>query len=226
MEKYNLLVLMADSSSEILDRNGRWFSKIKQYYAHENATLMLIFIGKNANRIIAGQQIGDVEALPVFDDSEGRADVSFSIQNWIYEARMNMYSGSFSKTRTAVIADVSDELLVAHSINPIEILSGAEDTDYYFKTEHCGRNLFAQAKVSTIEKLTARANAGDDKAQYMLGHAYYYGEGVEKNIIEAQIYFDRAYLRGNTEALFALVDLFENPGEGLCEKAAKLRDSL
>ena len=221
MEKYNLLILLLDNNSNLLDTTQQGFSVLKNQYALENATLVLIYIGEKANRIIAGQQINEIDEFPKFDGSEGTADVSLGIQRWAYEAQMNMYSGSSNKTRTAIFVDISNEICEAFKINPSNILGTLEDTDYYYVKNQDGITAFEQAAVTSIEKLEVLAKTGDDKAQYSLGLAYVKGDGVPQDTGKAQSLFYNASRRGNTDALFALIDYYDDPDRHISEEAAE-----
>jgi TPR repeat protein len=221
MEKFDLLVLILDKHSLLLDASQQEFLRLKQQYALDNATLVVVFLGKMANRIISGQQISDIDILPEFDDSGGRQDAALSIQSWVYEAQANMYSGSTVKLRTAIFADVCDDLINTHRISPAEILGNLEETEYFEVNHHT--NAYEHAKVSKINKLEALAKNGEEKALYELGLAYLKGDDVEKNEPKAQMLLYKAYLRGNIDAIFALVDLFDEPTEHFRKEAAKHR---
>ena len=191
---------MLDASRDELDI-------VKQQYALSNATLVVIYIGDTANRIISGQQISEVDRLPPFAGSEGRQDVSLSIKSWIYEAQANMYSGSSEKIRTAVIADASNEVLTSNGIEPADILGNLEETYYFRKTRNNGENSFEYVDVTKIDKLKALAKAADDKALYELGLAYAAGDGVDVSYPQARMLLYKAHLRGNAEAARALSNL-------------------
>jgi hypothetical protein len=221
VERVDLIVLVLDKNSQMLDVSSSEFEKVKEQYALNNATLVVVFLGEFANRIIAGQQIGDIDELPHFNDSEGRLDAALSIQRWIYEAQANMYSGSSVKIRTAIIVDAADDMIEAHNINPASILGSLNETEYFQIDRHSEVNAYERITVSPIAKLEALANAGDEKAMYELALAYAAGDGVEVNEPQAQILLHRAYLRGNIDAIYALVDLFDNPTEHFYKEAAR-----
>ena len=221
MEKFDLIVLLLDKNSLLRDAAGQKFNEFKQEYALANTTLAVIYIGEKTNRIISGQPVGDIDVLPQFDDSEGRLDIALSIQSWVYEAQANMYSGSTVKHRTAIFADVCSDLLNAHRIEPAEILGGFEETEYFQINRHT--DTFEPIKVSEISKLEVLAKNGDAKALYELGLAYVAGEGVKKDELKAQMLLYKSYLRGKIEAIFALVDLFDEPNEHFRREAAKHR---
>ena len=221
MEKYDLLVLALDKHSSLLEPAGCVFARLKNQYALNHATLVLIFLGKTATRIIAGQQIGEIGALPPFNDTDGSADAILAIQSWIYEAQANMYSGSTAKMRTAVFVDASGDVLEAHRIKPADVLGNLEETDYYRKAGDGEADAYEQVVVSPVARLEALAKAGDEKALYELGLAYINGEGVEKNSPKGQMMLHKAYLRGNIDAIYALVDLSEEPSEYYIREAAK-----
>ena len=221
MEKFDLLVLLLDRDSLLFDASGEKISEFKKEYALVNATLVAIYIGEKASRVISGQQFADIDILPVFDDSDGRADAVIAIRSWVYEAQANMYSGSTVKLRTAIFVDVCYDILNARRIEPAEILGGLDDTEYFQINRHTG--IFELIKVSNIAKLEALANDGDAKALYELGLACFYGDGVRKDELRAQMLFYKAYLRGNIDAIFALVDLFNEPVEHFRKEAAKFR---
>jgi hypothetical protein len=223
MEKFNLIVLVIDKHSQMLDDSQNGFIEFKQKYALDNATLVVIFIGEKANRIISGQQISDISTLPQFDDSDGRYDFALAIQSWVYEAQANMYSGSTIKLRTAIFVDVCDDVINKHSISPANILGNLKDTDYFQINRSGEVNVFELITISEISKLESLAKTGDEKALYKLGVAYAKGEGVEKNDTHAQLLLYKSYLRRNIDAIFALVDLCDNPSEHFCKEAAKHR---
>lgn len=221
MEKFNLIVLIVDRQSPLLDNSRRDFVNLKRQYALDNATLVVVFLGERANRVISGQQIGDIDGFPCFDDSEGKHDAALAIQGWVYEAQANMYSGSTVKLRTAIIADVSDDLIKAHNITPAGILGDLDETEYFRKIRRGEEIVYELAAVSPIAKLEALAKTGDEKALYELGIAYASGDKTEKNIPKAQMLLYKAYLRGNIDAIYALVDLFDAPTEHFLKEAAK-----
>ena len=223
MEKFNLIVLVIDKYSLMLDDSRKDFIELKERYALTNATIVLIFVGKNANRIIAGQQICDIDKLPCFDDTNGRCDAALAIQSWIYEAQANMYSGSSVKMRTAIFVDVTDDIINTHGINPTDILGNLKETEYFKVNRENQTSFFEHITVSKISILEALAKTNDEKALYELGIAYLNGEGVNKNEPKAQMLLYKSYLHGNIEAIFALVDLFDEPSEHFRGLAAKHR---
>ena len=222
MEKFNLIVLLLDKNSMLFDNTGQKLNEFIREYALTHATLVVIYIGGKANRVFAGQHICDIDTLPDFDESEGENDVIAAIQRWVYEAQANMYSGSAAKLRTGIFADVCDELINIHHIKPAEILGNLEETEYF--QVHRQTNSCELIEVSKIEKLEALAKNGDEKALYELGLAYVTGEGVKKDEPKAQILLYKAYLRGNIDAIFALVDLFDDLSEHFRNEAAKHRN--
>ncbi|MDR2590322.1 MAG: hypothetical protein LBC71_04990 [Oscillospiraceae bacterium] len=79
----------------------------------------------------------------------------------------------------------------------------------------------AKLKAPEISKLEAMIDIGDEEAMYNLGIAYARGNGVAIDKHKAQMLLYKAYLRGNIEAIFALVDLFDNPPEHFINEAVK-----
>jgi hypothetical protein len=223
VEKFDLIALVLDEHSLLLENSRNEFTKLKEQYALANATLVVVFLGERANRIIAGQQINDIEVLPCFDDTEGRQDVTIAVQGWIYEAQANMYSGSTVKLRTAIFVDVSDDVIKEHGIKPTEILGNLQDTDYFSVNRDGEANNYELVIVSRIARLEALAKTGDEKALYELGIAYLNGDGVAKSEPQAQMLLYKSYLHGNIEGIFALVDLFDEPTEHFRKLAAKHR---
>ena len=221
MEKFDLIILLLDKKSLLFDESSLKLSEFIKEYAHAYATLVVIYIGEKINRVISGQQADSITKLPKFDDSEGRNDAVVAIQTWIYEAQANMYSGSADKLRTGIFADIDDDLLNYHHLEPAAILGDLEETDYY-QINH-QTNSFEPLKISKIAKLEALSKNGDEKAQYELGLAYIYGVDVKKDELKAQMLLYKAYLRGNIDAIFALVDLFDEPSEHFRKEAAKHR---
>ena len=221
MEKFGLIVLILDQHSQLLDVSQQSFVNFKEQYALVNATLVVIFLGKMTSRIISGQLVSDIDTLPIFDDSAGRNDAVVAIKSWVYEAQANMYSGSTVKLRTGIFVDASDNLINVHLIEPAEILGNLEETEYF----QINRQTFSYEpmKISKIAKLEASAKTGDEKALYELGLAYATGEDVKKDELKAQMLLYKAYLRGNIDAVFALVDLFDEPDEHFRKEAAKHR---
>ena len=221
MERFDLIVLLLDRDSLLLDEAGQALSGFIQEYALSHATLVVVYIGGKANRIISGQLISEIDKLPIFDDSEGRNDAVVAIRSWIYEAQANMYSGSTVKLRTGIFVDVSDDLICVHLIDTAEVLGNLEETEYF----QINRQTFSYEpmKISKIAKLEALAKTGEEKALYELGLAYYNGLDVKKDEPKAQMLLYKAYLRGNIDAIFALVDLFDEPPEHFRKEAAKHR---
>jgi len=220
MEKFSLLVLIVGEDSKLLQTPQEYFN-FKKQYALEDATLVLIFAGKRVNRIIAGQQIGEIDALPIFDDSQGVSDITHAIQKWTYEAQVNMCSGS-EKVKTGIFVDVSDKISEINKINSSSIMGGFDKTEYFQATECDGERAFQHISVSSIDQLESLAKTGDAVALYKLGLSYLNGERVEKDALRAQRILKQAVLRGNTDALYAMIDYFEQPGDYICESAAEL----
>ena len=221
MEKFDLIVLLLDRNSILIDETGQKLSRFIQDYALTHTTITVIYIGEKANRIIPGQQVSSIDTLPPYDDSEGRNDTVVAIQSWVYEAQANMYSGSTVKLRTGIITDISDDLVITHHIEPAEILSNLVETEYFQVNRQT--NTYKPMKISKITKLETLAKHGDEKALYELGLAYITGEDVKKDEPKAQMLLYKAYLRGNIDAIFALVDLFDEPTEYFRKVAAKHR---
>ncbi len=91
-------------------------------------------------------------------------------------------------------------------------------------------------KVSHQRKLVASANAaraqaerGDAKAESLLGHMYYHGQGVPQNYVEAFRWYSKAADQGDAKAEYAIGYMYRR-GEGVpvnnaqallwCKKAA------
>ena len=221
-EKYNLLIFILDEQSTKFNSSQEEFRRVKQQYAHYDATLVLIFVDKVANRVISGQPISEIDEFPPFDDTDGKQDVVNSIHRWVYEAQCNVYSINPNKIRTAVFVDVSDEVISRFNIVPHRIVGSLVNIDYYEKTKRDEGNIYTLVAVSSIDKLKVLTESEDENAQYKLGLAYINGDGVDKDLLTARSFFLKSSLRGNREALFAMVDLFEEPDKYSCEKAASL----
>jgi hypothetical protein len=221
VEKYGLLILLLGKQSAISGQHQQELVRLKQQYALDNAVLVVVFLGKKANRVIAGQKINEIDSLPDFDDSEGTADSVHGIKTWIYEAQAISRAGSTCKVRTAIFADVSEDIVTAFGIDPADLSGDAEDVDYFKKIESDETGDYEPVVVSHATKLEALAITGDEKALYKLGLLYVTGEGVEKNPTKAQMLLYKAYLRGHIDAIYALVDLFDEPGKHFCEEAAR-----
>ena len=228
MEKYDLLILILDKDSYMLEASGCELAGFKQRYALDNSSFVVIYLGEAASRVIAGQRISEINSLPPFDDTGAGQDAILSIKSWIYEARVNTLTGDSAMTRTAIFVDASDDPLIKHEIIPAKILGGLNETDYFQKYDcgertnnNGGKSSFELVNVNPIEILEALASEGDQQALYELGFAYATGDGVEKNNIKAQRMLYKAYLHGNIEAIFALVDLTEDPAEHFLREAAR-----
>jgi len=221
VEKFDLIVLLLDKNSILFDAHGHKLKELIHGYALTHATLVVVFIGEKANRIISGQQVSEIDMLPPFDDSDGRTDVVLAIQSWIYEAHANMYSGSTVKIRTAIFADINDDLIDAHCVKPAKILGNLEEIEYYQAKRN--NNTFELMNISKISKLEALARSGDERAMYALGLIYITGEDVDKDEYKAQRLLYKSYLHGNIDAIFALVDMFDEPTEHFRTEAAKHR---
>jgi TPR repeat protein len=82
---------------------------------------------------------------------------------------------------------------------------------------------------SSIDTLRKKADAGDAGAQGLLGDAYYKGEGVERDVVEAAKWFRKSADQGDDMAQFFLGRCYAN-GEGVeknPDEAAKwLRKSV
>jgi TPR repeat protein len=217
--KFNLIVLVLGRQSLLLDSSRNNFIDFKKQYALDNTTLVVIFLGEKANRIISGQPICGIDIFPNFDDSEGKQDVAINIQGWLYEAQSNIKSDNMVKIKTAIFVDVCDDLIEKHNINPADILGSLEEIKYFCINRHTKN--YELVKVSQFSKIESLAKTGDKKALYDLGIAYATGDCVEKDNPQAQIMLFKSYLRGNIEAIFALVDMFDEPSEHFCELAAK-----
>ena len=81
-----------------------------------------------------------------------------------------------------------------------------------------------------IPDLARKAEAGDAKAQLLLGEAYAFGYGVRKKFSEAAKWYERAGQQGNALAQFSLCNLYQfgygvrkDKGEAIqwCSKAAE-----
>ena len=221
MEKYDLLVLVLGSDSILTDSSGQEFIKFKQEFASENATIVVVFVGVSVNRVVSGQSICHIDAIPCFDDSEGRQDAMAAIQSWVYEAQANMHSGSSANVKTAIFVDVSDDVRKLRKIEPLKILGSLENTDFYYNAQHDETQTFEQVKVSQIDKLETLVKTGNEKAMYELGLAYATGEGVKTDRPKAQILLYKSYLKGNIEAIFAIVDLFDDLDMHFYKEAAR-----
>jgi len=221
VEKYDLLVLVLGNDSVLLDSSGQEFIKFKQEFASENATIVVVFVGVSVNRVISGQSICDIDVIPCFDDSEGRQDAVVAIQSWVYEAQANMHSGNAANVKTAIFVDVSDDVRKLRKIEPLKVLGSLENTDFYYKAQHYETHAFEQIKVSKIEKLETLVKTGNEKAMYELGLAYANGEGVKTDRPKAQMLLYNSYLRGNIDAIFAIVDLFDDLDMHFYKEAAR-----
>jgi hypothetical protein len=60
------------------------------------------------------------------------------------------------------------------------------------------------AVASNLDQLIAKANAGDEAAQYQLGTMYNTGQGVERNPDTAFTWFQKAARQGNAGAMYNL----------------------
>jgi len=219
--EYSLLVLILGEQSEILRASQEELYEFTRQYFIMNVMLVLIFLGKKANRVIAGQQINRINNFPSFDDSEGSLDIVKSTHEWICEAQANVKSDNINKNRTAVFIDVSDEIITRAKITSFSLLGESDETDYYTRAKTDGAWDFKQVSVTSISKLKSLSKTGDSDAQYKLGLAYANGGGVEIDLQKAKLLFFQASIRGNINALYALVDFFDEPDKHSCEKAAE-----
>ncbi len=110
---------------------------------------------------------------------------------------------------------------------------------HYGKAAEAGSAL-AQARLAWIHDLSednaaavewyrASADQGHPDGQYGLGEMYAKGEGVEKNLGEAVLWFTRAAENGNLRAQRVLINAYENGVLGLVAdpvKAAALQSRL
>ena len=74
----------------------------------------------------------------------------------------------------------------------------------------------------TLMQDISRVKEGDTAAQNLLGHRYYYGQGVEKNVDLALELFEESARGGNEAAIHKLADHFESEGNYI-EAARYLR---
>jgi len=58
-------------------------------------------------------------------------------------------------------------------------------------------------QILELTQLIARAEAGDDEAQFELGKRYANGMGVVQDDVQAAAWYRRAAERGNTDAMVA-----------------------
>jgi TPR repeat protein len=145
-----------------------------------------------------------------------------SIMQWLREAQRNIDDSNPDKVSTAIFVDVCNDMcnIVDTCDNMYGILNGdsmellgSSENSVYYKKEMLGReSAFIKLETDVIERMKMLAKQGDVRAQLYLGNAFANGDGVEKNLLEAELYFYRAAHRGNDEALFALVDLHSSPG--------------
>ena len=110
---------------------------------------------------------------------------------------------------------------------------------HYGKAAEAGSAL-AQARLAWIHDLSeenvaavkwyrASADQGHPDGQYGLGEMYAKGEGVEKNLDEAFLWFTRAAENGHAQAQRVLISAYENGLMGLIAdpaKAAMLQSKL
>ena len=59
---------------------------------------------------------------------------------------------------------------------------------------------------ATVAKLRARANAGAADSQFLLGQAYYNGQGVPQDYEQAVAWYRKAAEQGDADAQFSLGD--------------------
>ena len=60
-----------------------------------------------------------------------------------------------------------------------------------------------------MEELIKQANEGDAEAQFLLGLAYYDGNGISKNYSKAYYWFQKAVKQGNNDAQIYLGKLMK-----------------
>lgn len=64
-----------------------------------------------------------------------------------------------------------------------------------------------------LDQLTVKAKAGDPDAQYLLGRRYRDGDSVDRDILQAVIWFTQAAEQGNSKAAYAMGRLYLAGGE-------------
>jgi len=73
---------------------------------------------------------------------------------------------------------------------------------------------------NSIDTLRKKAEAGDASAQGLLGVAYYKGEGVERDVVEAVNWFHKSADQGNSDAQFAIGVCYAD-GDGIEKDAVE-----
>ena len=83
-------------------------------------------------------------------------------------------------------------------------------------------------RSEAITLLLPEAKKGNVEAQYMVGEAYLFGEGVAVDFGEAKFWLDSAYQNGSAKAAIRLASLYETGGkfadELLERESKKIRD--
>ena len=63
--------------------------------------------------------------------------------------------------------------------------------------------------MADVAELIPEAEAGDAQAQFSLGTAYDSGYGVDKDLLQAAIWYEKAAKQGHVEAQFNLASLYD-----------------
>lgn len=87
---------------------------------------------------------------------------------------------------------------------------GGEEPDSADRPESGGQ----EVSPEQVESYTLKAQEGDVDAQYNLGIMYYHGEGVEKNLAEALVWFHKAAEQDDPDAQYNLGFMYGR-GEGV-----------
>jgi len=97
----------------------------------------------------------------------------------------------------------------------VALICGTAIAWHVHKAKAHERMLAETARVTLV-----RAQQGDAKSQYDLGHMYFHGEGVPQNYTEALLWFRKAADQGNAKAQYGIGYMYHN-GKGVPQNNAE-----
>jgi TPR repeat protein len=97
----------------------------------------------------------------------------------------------------------------------IALICGTSIAWHVHKAKAHERMLAETARVTLV-----RAQQGDAKSQFDLGHMYFHGEGVPQNDAEALLWFRKAADQGNAKAQYGIGYMYHN-GKGVQQNDAE-----
>jgi TPR repeat protein len=106
---------------------------------------------------------------------------------------------------------------IAVPISCVALICGAAITWHFVQVRVTRQKLAEDAKACRV-----RAEQGDAKSQYDLGHMYLHGEGLPQDYGEALRWYDKAADQGEARAQYA-IGYMHNHGEGVPQDSAEAR---